>query len=254
MLTSPFFLYYFSLYVHPRPLHSLIEFYFFKLIDGVKELETFISRKKAILIIIATVLGLLIIGSIVGYTFFWSQYDQTPSSEKKISQLQEQMIVNPEDIGKQLDLGWTYHQQGKYKEAKEVFEVILNQDKNHYDARFGLANTLIELNKYQESEKILVKLLEEKSGDGEVLHALGIVQRELGRFEDAEKTLLAALKINKISADILFDLAVVYEKTNKREKAIIHYRKSVDFVPDFTEAHEGLKRLGIESYTPKLQH
>lgn len=218
--------------------------------DGVLKVEKVISKKMAIYIISGSVILLIVIGSLIGYRFFWNQYDTRSSSDKKISQLEEQLILKPKDIINQLDLGWMYIQEEKYQQAEDQFKSILKKDKQNYDARFGLANAYISLEKYKQSETILRALLEEKSGDAEVLHSLGIVLREQKKYPEAEQVLLSALNINKISADVLYDLALVYEKMNNKEKAIEHFQKSVAFVPSFTEAYEGLERLGVKSYTP----
>lgn len=223
--------------------------------EGAEEVkQQYISRKLSVIIILGTVILLLLFGSLIGYGFFWNKYDQTSSSEKKVSVLKEQMFINPKDSIKQLELGWTYYQQGKYQEAKEQFEAFLNREKDHFDATFGLANSYIGLKNYQEAEKLLLHLNKTQAENADILHSLGIVYREQGKLEEAKQNLLMGLEINSLSSDIYYDLGLVYEKMENKEEAIAHYKKSIDFVPDYAEAIEGLKRLGIESYHPTQYH
>lgn len=217
-------------------------------------MEQVISQKKSILIIVATTIILIIIGNFIGYEFFWDQYDRSSSSQKKAVHLEEQVIVNPDDTENQLNLAWTYYHQEKYDQAKEQFDQIIKQDGKSFDANYGLANAYMGLKQYGEAEKLLLELEQVAPEDDLVLYDLGIVQREQERYADAEKTFKKALQINRASADMYFDLAVVYEKMKNNQKAIEHYQKSIDLVPNFAEALAGLRRLGVEKYEPKKYH
>lgn len=217
-------------------------------------MEQFISRRNSILIIACTVLLLVGICSLVGYSFFWNQYDTSSSVAKKALQLEEEAIIKPNDAANQLDLGWTYYEQGKYEQAKEQFDQVVKQESTSFDAQYGLANVYIGLQQYAAAEKLLLALSKIKPEDDLVLQDLGIVEREQGRYEEAIASLQKALQLNKLSADLYYDIALAYEKMQNKQEAIVHYEKSVDFVPNFTKAREGLKRLGIAEYEPKKFH
>lgn len=217
-------------------------------------MEAVVSRRKSIVIIVSTFIGLLVIGSVVGYAFFWNQYDDASSSEKKAAVLEDEMIVKPNDLNNKLNLAWTYYEQGEYERAKELFEELQKQNAASYDVLFGLANVYVGLENYKDAEKLLLKLQVSYPNDEQVLHSLGIVQREQGRYEEAVKSLQKGLAISKVSADMHYDLALVYEKMKNKEAAIKHFQKCIDFIPDFVEAREGLKRLGIPNYEPVKFH
>jgi len=215
--------------------------------------EQRISGKTSALIIAGTAVLLCGIGAAVGYSFFWNQYDTASSSQKRAAQLEEQAVVKPNDTANQLELGWTYYEQGKYDQALEQFNQAL-KDTQSADAKYGVANAYMGLTRYAEAEKLLVELTEVAPDNDAVLHDLGVAEREQGRYEEAEGHLKRALELNTVSADLQYDIALLYEKMDKPQQAIVHYEKCVDLVPDYADARAGLKRLGIDAYEPKKFH
>lgn len=217
-------------------------------------MEQTISRQKSIWILVGTTILMLVLGNVIGYTFFWDRYDKTSSGEKKVSLLEEQAIINPKDEANQLDLAWTYYQQEKYDQAKELFDQLIQQNKDNFEAKNGLASSYIGLQQYAEAERILIQLQVIDPENDELFHDLGIALREQNRLSEAEKTLQAGLQINKVSAGMHYDLALVYERMKNNKAAIVHYKKSIDLVPNYEEPIEGLKRMGIEGYQPSQYH
>ncbi|CAK4847614.1 unnamed protein product [Aphanomyces euteiches] len=225
-----------------------------KSLEMLKQLRKKGGRRNSILIIAGTVVLLIGICCWVGYSFFWNQYDTSSSVEKKVLQLEEEAIIKPNDAANQLDLGWSYYEQGKYELAKEQFDQVIKQDSSSFDAQYGIANVHIGLQQYEAAEKLLAALNKIKPGDELVLQDLGIVEREQGRYEESIASFQKALQLNKLSADLYYDLALTYEKMQNKQEAIAHYEKAVDFVPNFVKAADGLKRMGVAKYEPKKFH
>ncbi|MCD1261044.1 tetratricopeptide repeat protein [Paenibacillus athensensis] len=216
-------------------------------------MEQRVSGKASALLIAGTAVLLCGIGAAVGYSFFWNQYDTATSSQKRATQLEEQAVVKPNDTNNQLELGWTYYEQGKYEQALEQFDQAYKAGQSA-DAKYGIANAYMGLQRYAEAEKLLADLVETSPDNDAVLHDLGVAEREQGQYADAESHFKRALELNYLSADLYYDAGLLYEKMNKPQQAIAHYEKCVDFVPDYAEARAGLKRLGVDAYEPKKFH
>lgn len=76
------------------------------------------------------------------------------------------------------------------------------------------------------------------------LYYLGECHLQLGQNDQAVASLEKAVEINRADADALFKLGVAYSKIGQHEKAIETYEKATLFVPNFTEAYQGM----VESY------
>lgn len=213
-----------------------------------------ISRKKAWVIIAGSAIVLLSVGSLVGYGFFWDQYDTATSSQKAATMLEEQVMIKPDDKTNQLELAWAYVDEEKFNQAKDLFNQLLKQKEYSFEAKHGLASVQMGMKQYAEAEKLLVELHKAAADNSQVVYDLGIAQREQERYADSEKTFKKGLVLDPVSADMHYELGLVYEKMKNKQEAIIHYKKSVDFVPDYTEARDGLKRLGEAGYEPKKYH
>ncbi len=73
----------------------------------------------------------------------------------------------------------------KYKEAKQVFEKILEISPNDADVMSLLANVHIIEGKYSEAERWLYKVLLIDPEYPQALYHLGVVYYEKGKFEKA---------------------------------------------------------------------
>jgi tetratricopeptide (TPR) repeat protein len=90
------------------------------------------------------------------------------------------------------NLGWTYHDMGKFEEALEAFQkaLVWHEVNGKPDtiriAKWSVARTLRSLQHYQEALDIQQKLLEEEQNDGYIHEELGECLLALGHAEKAK--------------------------------------------------------------------
>ncbi len=90
------------------------------------------------------------------------------------------------------NLGWTYHDLGRFEEALKTFQKALEwQEQNGKPktiqiAKWSIARTLRSLKRYQESLQIQQQLLEEDSTDGYIYEELGECLLALNQADQAK--------------------------------------------------------------------
>jgi len=95
------------------------------------------------------------------------------------------------------------HEQGRLWEAEQLYAIVLEADRNHFDA----------------------------------LLRLGIIRLQQGRLEDAARLLRRSLKMNRNSTDAHHSLAFALTGVGRSEEAIRHYERALELRSDFPEAH-----------------
>ena len=68
---------------------------------------------------------------------------------------------------------------------------------------------------------------------------------DLGNYPEAINTFTKAVTVQNNFEEGYYRRGYCYEKMNKKEEAIADYRTTLTYMPEFVEAEEGLKRLGV---------
>jgi tetratricopeptide (TPR) repeat protein len=114
------------------------------------------------------------------------------------------------------------HNQGRFREAEQRYQIVLDADGRNFDA----------------------------------LYRLGMIRLQQGRFDDAAKLFRRAIKVDRRSADAHHHLAVALSGLAHHEEAIERYQKALAIKPDLAEAHNNLahsfQRLG--QMEPAIDH
>ena len=79
------------------------------------------------------------------------------------------------------------HNQGKHKEAEQLYREILKVDSNHLDANNNLGALLYGLDRLEEAEKSYNKAIELKPDFVEGHYNLAITLQKLNKLEEAER-------------------------------------------------------------------
>ena len=134
------------------------------------------------------------------------------------------------------------HNQGKHKEAEQLYREILKVDSNHLDANNNLGALLYGLDRLEEAEKSYRKAIELKSDFAEGHYNLAITLQKLNRLEEAEKSYKKVIELKPNYTDAYNYLGNVQKTLGEFDEAEKSYRKAIELKPDYAEAH---KNLGI---------
>lgn len=229
-----------------------------KLSDVIRKVQDFLSdanQVKRIVIYAAIALGLALV-SFGGY-YYWDRYvhvgDQSPIS-LSIQELEKAAKEHPDNPEIRLSLAESYLLGNQYdeaiKQAGEVLKAFPDNDRAMFIVGVGYASK----GNSEEAIPPLEQFVEIRSKaatagmDSSLETALYYLARsyiDLGRYEDAIPKLEQALKINSTDSDAHYLLGQAYARTGQHEKAIASYMEATRFVPNFTEAYQGM----VESYT-----
>jgi tetratricopeptide (TPR) repeat protein len=204
-----------------------------------------------------TFIALILVVVGFGAYYYWDRYihlgDESPV-EKGAAYLEEQVRENPNDPAVRIALAHFYLQSGAYERSIEQANQILSAMPEDQNGLFFLGMSYAYLKQPEEaieplSKFVIIREQGEMAGlDSELqraLYFLGDSYFKTGRPDEAVASLTRALEINRTDADAMYVLGQVYASLGKHAQALEQYQNAVRFVPDFTEAYQGM----LESYS-----
>lgn len=112
-------------------------------------------------------------------------------------------------LGKALAVGQSFHQNGYFDQAQDVYQQILAAKPNQPEA----------------------------------LHFLGVLLHQIGKSQEGETLILAALELVPDYVDAISNLGNIYVGTERYTEAGQLYRRAIATKPDFLDAHLNLAIL-----------
>lgn len=205
--------------------------------------ETRISAAKAALILFGMAVVIIVVGLVIGYTFFWNNYTlQTPMDMALQSSLQA-VREKPADAAAHLQLGYIYLVRGEAQRALQHYRKAYSLNPNNRQIRYNLALGCIATNNYDEAIKLLKPLAQEGILDFDAHFTLGTAYLKAGQYTEAIKALEDALAIRNGSADTYYYIGQAYEGLGNREKALASYNQALRFVPNYQEVLKAKTKL-----------
>jgi tetratricopeptide (TPR) repeat protein len=170
--------------------------------------------------------------------------------------------VQPLQIKKMIAEGLALHQQGKFNEAKVIYEKILATQANHYEALHFLGVLFAQTNQFTKATEFLIKALEIKPDYVEAHNNLGNVFKELKCLEEALASYDQAIRINPNYANAHFNRGNVLKELKRLDEALASYDQATSINPNYAEAYynrgitlKELKRLeeALASYDQAIK-
>ncbi len=213
--------------------------------------DTFLRR--AIWVVLAALVVLIV--AFGGY-YIWDRYiylgDQSPL-DLSIRRMEDAVRDDPQNPDLRLALAEAYLRAGRYDDAIDQAEQIINLYPDHDGAQWIIGVAYIRQGQTEAALEPLERFVDLRKDRPmakmdtaleAAYYFLGESYMKLGRPEDAIPVLLAALEITRTDADALYQLGLAYQATGRHEKALESFRKAVRLVPDFAEAYQAM----VESY------
>jgi tetratricopeptide (TPR) repeat protein len=206
-------------------------------------------------IIIVGALFLLILASFTAY-YYWDRFvprGAASPAEIAIQEAEQAVQADPQNPDLRLALARLYFENRMFSQALEQSQQLLTVAPDNQDAMLiaGLAN--VRLDQPGEAIPLLEKVIDVRSESPMaksdmilemIYYFTGESYIKTGDYAAAVAALESALGIMPTDADAHYQLGVAYQGMGEHEQAVDHFHTAVRFVPDFSEAYEGM----VKSY------
>jgi len=141
-------------------------------------------------------------------------------------------------------------------EASEFADRALSIDKKSSEAFNMIGLALLGLQRFPEAEKKLLKSISLNPDAALAYSNLSLVYRAQGEYDKALETIKRAAALDNKNPQILNNLGVLHLDCNNLEDAERSFRKSLDNLSEYSEAHYNLGRvlLMAEKFTEGWEH
>lgn len=189
---------------------------------------------------------LLAVSALGGYLIRGAIIDSkaTTPEEYAVQDLEDELTADPDNTESQLALGYAYQQEGRYEDALEQYDAVLQKEPQNSGALYNKGVVLMALDKPKDAEAIYWELL--KVAPDHVLAAKALGDYYVGKkqYKSALVALEPVIELQPAYADLQYLAGYSCEMLDLRPQAIEYYRAALTYDPDSVEAKEGLTRLG----------
>jgi tetratricopeptide (TPR) repeat protein len=173
-----------------------------------------------------------------------SEFGKNPDIEITLQKVEG--LVVTDELKEELHNGNTLFEQGKYEEAIQSYQKILEKVPETHMLYRNIGNCYFQMENYEMAEEYYLKVLEKDPADTESI--LGVGNTYANRDQN-EKALEWYNKIDfeKISDPmVLYNIGSNFYTQGKHQDALRYYRKAVELKGDFLDA---LYQLGLVNLT-----
>ena len=136
-----------------------------------------------------------------------------------------------------LQAGMMLHQNGKFNEAKLIYERVLIIEPNNFDALRLLGVLTTQTQEFSMSVQFLSRALEIDPNHLVCNYYIGLAFHELQHFEEAILRYQKALSIKPDFAEAYYSRANAFQELHRFDGAIFDYEMAIHIKPDFAEAY-----------------
>ena len=132
------------------------------------------------------------------------------------------------DLKKKLNFAFSCIQNNKYSEAIEIYEKILQKNKDIFDANSNLGMLYAQQNNLEKAEKYLNNAITIDPNNPHALNNLASVLIRLGRNEESIKYSEEAIKINKNFSSAYNNLGLAKKNINQNDDAKTSFLNAIE--------------------------
>jgi tetratricopeptide (TPR) repeat protein len=206
-----------------------------------KKNDTF-TKLQGISLIIATLLISLVAGYVISDKFIWSKEDENRIVQQ-VNYYEGLVSKEPNKPEHRVNLGYSYHLNGKNEEAIKQLLMAIDLDKKNVGAYFNLGLVYNAEERYDDALKQSNKAVELAPRDykGHLLE--GMIYRKMKMYKEALASLQEADKLMPVNNDIIYEIGRVAEDQGNVKDAEELYKKALSYDPLYKPASEALTRL-----------
>jgi tetratricopeptide (TPR) repeat protein len=124
------------------------------------------------------------------------------------------------------------HDQGQLERARELYEAVLSEVPDHFDALSALGVLQAQRNNFQVAERLLRQALRLNADSEEANLNLAAVLCDVGSAEESLPFFDKTLAVNPDSADALNNRGVALLRLNRPAEALVDFKKAAALTPD----------------------
>jgi tetratricopeptide (TPR) repeat protein len=165
--------------------------------------------------------------------------------EEAIAEFQRAAEIDPKYAEAEFGLGKAFWQKREINEAITHYQQAVEIRPDYAEARYSLGNAFVAESKYGEAIANYQTAARIRPDYFEAHYNLGCVLATVGDTSGALKELNEALRIDRDSAKVHFVLGSLLGRMGQREEAVAHLTEALRLKPDYNDAKQQLRRLGV---------
>ena len=160
---------------------------------------------------------------------------------KEAEQLYYSILENqPTNLIVRNNLGVLQFNLGRFDEAEASYRKAIELKPDYVNAHYNLGKTLQNLGKYDEAEASYKRAIELKPNYALAYNNLGNTLKELGRLDEAEANFKKAIELKPDYALAHNNLGATLKELGRLDEAEASFKKATELKPDYVEAHYNL--------------
>ncbi len=181
-----------------------------------------------------------------------NSFDESGYAERAVTEWQQAAELDPDHAGAHYNLGIAYADAGATELAINELREALRLEPFDPDARRELAEVYLEADRIDAATDQLRQILTIAPGDGQAAHRLAEIYLDHAMIDQAAGALEAGAMLEE-DADLWFRLGNAYEHDQRRDDAILAYRRALVAQPSHGEAYAALQRFHVPIEEPPDQ-
>ena len=154
---------------------------------------------------------------------------------------------NPAAVSALIGLGWTYYGANEFTLAIMTFQRILEINPDDSMGYYGVARVLSMQGKYQAAIDLYNLAISKDSSNYQIYYELSRAFQLNGQLDEAIISINTAIKLqDEPSYETILRLGSIYESAGSNDNAIEAYLKALSIDPNGKEAADGIERLNNE--------
>ncbi len=170
---------------------------------------------------------------------------QKGQMDEAIAQFQKTLEIEPNDAEAEFCLGTAFLQKREVNEAIAHYQKALEINPDYAEARCSLGNAFVAEGKYSEAIANYEAAVRIRPDYLEAHHNLGCMLAAIGKSDEALEQFNEALRLNGNHARTHFALGSLLARMGDQEEAVAHLTEALRLKPDYDEAKQQLRKLGV---------
>jgi tetratricopeptide (TPR) repeat protein len=162
--------------------------------------------------------------------------DEKGDSAGATEQFRAAAVANPKEPNVHFGLGYLLWTQSQFAEAAKEFQLELENDPQHTQARTYLADSWVQQNEFAKALPELEKVVASDSSQELAHRDLGIVYADAGRKEDAVRELQKAIELDPKDVAPHWRIAKVYQSMGRKDEAKVEFEKAGKMLQESKQA------------------